>query len=171
MVRRAIFSLAIIGVLVGFACDTPEAPQSGSSSSFSSSLPKEKIPPTSQEDSTKNANEAIDSWMKLVDQGQYASAWDQTGAWLKQAAPKDAWVKQITAIRNAYGALISRKVKSTEYKTNVPRMPPGVYVNITYDSSFANVKDAYEEVGATYENGKWQPLGYYVGSKAAAHTK
>jgi hypothetical protein len=102
----------------------------------------------------------------LVDQGQYETCYEQTGAWLKQEVPKkDTWIKQITATRAAFGPLISRKVKNVEYKTNPLRMPPGVYVNITYDSSFANVKDAFEEVGATFDDGKWQPLGYYVGAK------
>jgi len=169
MVRRTIVSLAIAGMLGLYACDTPEAPQSSQSVSQSSSpfatIPKAKIPPTSKEDSTKNATGAIEAWLKLVDLGQYGTCWEQTGAWFKQGSHKDAWVKQMGAIRQAFGTLLSRKVKSVEYKTQIPRMPPGVYVNITYDSSFANVKDAYEEVGATYDDGKWQPLGYYVGAK------
>ena len=67
---------------------------------------------------------------------------------------------QIQAMRSAYGQLLSRKVKSVEYKTNMEGMPEGTYVTITWDSSFSNVKSTVEEIGATYDDDKWQPLGY-----------
>jgi hypothetical protein len=166
MISKAIVWLALLGMLAGYACDTPEAPSSSSSSAAAeAALPKDKLPPTSKEDSTKNATAAIDAWVKLVDEAQYPTAWEESGAWLKQVEGKDAWVKQIGAIRNAYGPLVSRTVKTVDYKSQIPRMPPGIYVTITYDSSFANVKDAYEEIGATYEDKQWRPLGYYVGAK------
>jgi hypothetical protein len=152
--------LVLLAVLGGYACDTPEAPQSSQSPQSQVVHDKAKIPPTTKEDSTKNATAAIEAWLKLLDQGQYATCWDQTGAWLKQADPKKQWVLQIQAMRSAYGQLLSRKVKSVEYKTNMEGMPEGTYVTITWDSSFSNVKSTVEEIGATYDDDKWQPLGY-----------
>ena len=80
--------MVLLAVLGGYACDTPEAPQSSQSPQSQVVHDKAKIPPTTKEDSTKNATAAIEAWLKLLDQGQYATCWDQTGAWLKQADPR-----------------------------------------------------------------------------------
>ena len=68
------------------------------------------------------------------------------------------------ALREAFGPLVSRTVKTTDYKTQIQDCW-GLHENITGMAALGNVKDAYEEIGATYNDGKWQPLGYYVETK------
>jgi hypothetical protein len=174
MVGRVVISAVLIATLCSvYACDTPEGPNSSSnSSSLNSSgsqtlyfADKTKIPPTSKDDSIKSATATVDAWLKLLDQGQYDVCWDQTGAWFHQITKKDDWAKQIKVIRSTFDPLISRKINSAKYVVSPKSAPEGVYVEISYDSSFGQVKDAEEDVSATYENGKWWPLGYSVTRK------
>ena len=61
--------MVLLAVLGGYACDTPEAPQSSQSPQSQVVHDKAKIPPTTKEDSTKNATAAIEAWLKLLDSG------------------------------------------------------------------------------------------------------
>jgi Protein of unknown function (DUF4019) len=160
MNRVTTLFFVLITVVLVQACDTPEGPSPSQSAPAVKAIPKEKIPPTSKEDSTKDATAAIDAWLKLLDAAQYATCWEQSSAWLKQNAKKDDWAGPIAARRKAFGDLVSRKTKGVVYRTSAPEMPPGIYVSLTYDTVFSNVKDGLEEVSATYEDGKWRPLGY-----------
>jgi hypothetical protein len=168
MKRIPILFLVFIGLVLSQACDTPEGPSSSPSAPAVKEIPKDKIPPTSKEDSTKDATAAIDGWLKLLDSGQYATCWDQSSGWLKQNAKKDVWAAPIAERRKAFGDLVSRTTKSVEYRTSAPEMPPGIYVSLIYDTEFSNVKDGLEEVSATYEDGKWRPLGYVLTETFAA---
>ena len=121
------------------------------------------LPLESQSVATLEATKVIEAWLKLLDQGKYAEAWDQTGKWFKDMAPKEAWCKQTAAIRTSFGPLVSRTFKQSSYATKMWKQPNAQYVTIQYDSVFHNQGKGLEEVTAIREaDGKWRSLGYYA---------
>ena len=111
----------------------------------------------------KQATAAVDVWVKVIDQGDYGAAYDQTGAQFKKMVGKDAWVKQITPYRGALGAVNSRKLESADYSGDIPDLQPGQYVLLKYKTSFKSMPNSHEEVTVQKEkDGVWRCLGYYV---------
>jgi hypothetical protein len=109
------------------------------------------------------ATKAVDAWVKLIDQGDYGQAYDQTGAQFKKMIGKDAWVQQVSPYRTALGKINSRKLESAEYSDSIPDLQAGQYVLIKYATAFTQKPDSHEEITAQKENdGVWRPLGYYV---------
>jgi hypothetical protein len=111
----------------------------------------------------KQATAAVDTWVKLIDQGDYGKAYDETGAQFKKMTGKDAWVKQITPYRGALGQVASRTVESAEYSESIPDLQPGQYVLLKYKTAFKSMPNSHEEITAQKEtDGVWRSLGYYV---------
>jgi len=109
------------------------------------------------------ATKMTDAWVKLIDQGNYSDAYDQTGDQFKKMVGKDAWVKQITPYRGALGPVNSRTLEKATYTDNIPGQPPSQYVIITYATSFKLKSDAHEEITTQKEgDGVWRSLGYYI---------
>ena len=107
------------------------------------------------------ASKVTEAWIKLIDQGSYGEAWDQTGAQLKTAFGRDAFIKQTEGFRNAFGPLNSRTLESASYNENASG--PGQFVIIRYTSSFKRRPAALEEITVQKEaDGVWRPLGYYL---------
>ena len=114
-------------------------------------------------DRTKAAQEAAEAWLKFVDSGDYSQSWIEASSSFKSHVTEKEWEQQIQAVRGPLGALISRKLKSAQYKTELPGAPDGEYVVIRYDSNFANKKDAIETVTPMLDkDGKWRVSGYYI---------
>ena len=114
-------------------------------------------------DKTKSAEQAAEAWLKFVDSGDYSQSWIQASSLFKSHVTEKEWEQQIQAARGPLGALISRKLKSAQYKTELPGAPDGEYVVIRYDSNFANKKDAIETVTPMLDkDGQWRVSGYYI---------
>ena len=115
------------------------------------------------QDKTQAAEAAAEAWLRLVDSGDYSQSWVDASSLFKSAVTEKDWYRQITASRAPLGALISRKLKSAEYKTELPGAPDGQYVVIQYKSSFANKKSAIETVTPMLDkNGQWRVSGYHI---------
>jgi hypothetical protein len=109
------------------------------------------------------ATKVVDAWVKLIDQGSYGEAYDQTGLQFKKIIDKDAWLKQVAAYRAALGPLDVRTLENASYTDDIPGQPSGQYVILTYKTSFKKKLDSHEEITAQKEDdGVWRSLGYYV---------
>jgi hypothetical protein len=109
------------------------------------------------------AEGAASNWLKLVDSGNYAQSWDDTGNVLKANVARDQWQELLARNRAPLGALISRKLKSAEYTTQLPGAPDGQYVVLQYESSFEHKNSASETVTpALDKDGKWRVCLYTV---------
>ncbi len=98
-----------------------------------------------------------------MDHGKVAESWDTAAQYFKDAAGKEPWSKSIKAARGPLGAVKSRKVKSTEYRTKVPGAPDGEYVVIQYTTAFENKDSAVETVTPMLDKDNvWRVSGYYV---------
>ena len=109
------------------------------------------------------AEGAASNWLKLVDAGNYAQSWEDTGNVLKANVAKDQWLEVLSRNRGPLGALISRKLTSAEYTTQVPGAPDGQYVVLQYESSFEHKSSVSETVTPMLDkDGTWRVCLYVV---------
>ena len=114
-------------------------------------------------DSEKEAVKAAESWLGLVDEGEYGKSWDQSAELFRAALSKKKWEQSLNVARKPLGELVVRKVKSTKYATSLPGAPDGEYVVIQFTTSFTNKNSAIETVTPMKDpDGVWRVSGYYV---------
>jgi hypothetical protein len=109
------------------------------------------------------AQAAAESWLKLVDDGKYAASWEQAAKVFKGAVTQDDWGKLVGGVRAPLGKLVSRKLKSREFKEKLPGAPDGKYFVIQYDTVFENKASAVETVTPMADpDGAWRVSGYFI---------
>ena len=116
-----------------------------------------------QDKSTQQAEKAAQSWLLLVDKGDYSASYDEASSFFKSAVTREQWEKALTASRGSFGKPLSRKLKSSEFKTSLPGAPDGKYVVMQFEASFENKKAAVETVTPMLDkDGEWRVSGYFV---------
>ena len=114
-------------------------------------------------DPQEEAVKAAESWLGLVDVGEYGTSWDQSAELFKAVVSKGKLEQSLNSARKPLGELISRKVISTKYATSLPGAPDGEYVVIQFTTRFTNKKSAIETVTPMKDpDGAWRVSGYYV---------
>ncbi len=117
-------------------------------------------PGTKAEDA---AQAAAESWLGLVDQGEYAASWDQAAGLFKGAVSAAQWAQGAAGVRGPLGKVISRKVRSRQLAEKLPGAPDGKYVVIQFDTVFENKATAVETVTPMLDpDGAWRVSGYFV---------
>lgn len=130
-------------------------------------------PSVAADDPEDAAQAAAESWLRLVDDGNYAASWEQAARMLKGAVKPAEWSQMAGGVRTPIGKLVSRRLKSREY---TPKMPTtrvvggkvytwgeGRYVVIQYDSVFANKASAVETVIPMADpDGVWRVSAYSI---------
>jgi len=98
---------------------------------------------------------AIQTWLGLMDSGQYAESWRLASEGFRALVTEDEWVSKGESIRKPLGKLLFRKVEKTE--------PNGQYLIAKFDSSFEGLKAASETVTFAMEsNGQRRAAGYLI---------
>jgi serine/threonine protein kinase len=114
-------------------------------------------------DARRNALQAAQAWLALIDQGKYAEGWDATAACYKNVVRKEDFAKPLGALRAPLGKMNSRELKSEQYAAQLPAAPDGQYVVIQFTTEFENKKSAVETVTPMLEkDGRWRVSGYYL---------
>jgi hypothetical protein len=109
------------------------------------------------------AQAAAESWLKLVDQGDYDASWEQAARMFKASVTKAQWAQACAAARGPLGKLLSRKVKSRTFADSLPGAPPGKYVVIQFEATYAARASAVETVTPMLDpDGAWRVSGYFV---------
>jgi hypothetical protein len=119
------------------------------------------------------AQGAAESWLRIVDGGDYAASWGQAARMLKGAVSQAEWSQMVGGVRTPLGKLVSRKLKSRQYTQKMPTTRvvggkvytwgDGRYVVIEYDSVFANRASAVETVIPMADpDGAWRVSAYSV---------
>jgi hypothetical protein len=109
------------------------------------------------------ATKAAETWLKLIDAGEYRASHEQAGSLFRNAVTEEQWTQKVGAVREPLGPLASRKLKTAGYYTSLPGAPDGQYVVIQYDSSFAHKQSAVETITPMLEkDGGWRVSGYYI---------
>ena len=105
---------------------------------------------------------AAKAWLALVDKGQVGQAWESSASFMKAAAPKQQFINQVKPIRDAFGKVLSRNLKSKQFTRSVPGAPDGEYVIIQFDTVFEKKKDAVETITPMKDKGQWRVSGYFI---------
>jgi len=121
------------------------------------------MPALANETAEKRAMEASDTWLKLIDNSQYAKSWETAAELFKNAVGKEQWNQSLNAVRKPLGKVMKRTVRSKQYTTSLPGAPDGEYVVIQYETFFENKKSSVETVTLMLDmDGKWRVSGYYI---------
>jgi len=120
--------------------------------------------PTSPAEGPEDAAQAAaESWLKLVDAGQFGESWEGAAAFFRGAVTREHWVQTAGGVRGPLGELVSRKVTSRHYTEQLPGAPDGKYVVLQFDAVFENKASAVETVTPMLdEDGVWRVSGYFV---------
>lgn len=102
--------------------------------------------------------------MQLVDANRTGEVWDGASTVMKQAVPKDEFVRQITIDRNRLGAVSGRAnpvVTRSQGQAGTP-VPAGLYLNVQSATRFANQPQAVRELVSFRldEDKVWRVSGY-----------
>jgi hypothetical protein len=123
--------------------------------------------PTSSDPASSEAvsagTSAAESWLKLVDDGQYDVSWTHAASVFRGAVTSEGWSKAVGGVRGQMGKLVSRKLASANFTTSVPGGRDGKYVIIQYHTSFENKAAAVETVTPMQDaDGSWRVAGYFI---------
>ncbi len=111
----------------------------------------------------KAAEESAQSWLALVDNGDYGQSWEQASSFFKSKVSRDQWEKAMQQARAPLGKPINRTLMGSMYQTELPNAPKGEYVVIQYKTNFSNTGTAIETITPMLDkDGKWRVSGYYV---------
>jgi hypothetical protein len=117
-------------------------------------------PPEKAEDA---AQAAAESWLDLLDAGNYAESWKEAAEIFKGAITEADWVRMARGVRGPLGKVLSRKLKSRQYTEKLPGAPDGKYVVIQYDTVFEHKAEAVETVTPAMDpDGMWRVSGYFI---------
>ncbi|MCB2187711.1 MAG: DUF4019 domain-containing protein [Deltaproteobacteria bacterium] len=105
---------------------------------------------------------AAESWLKLVDEGDYAGSWQQAAEYLRGAITEDQWVQSLQGVRSPLGKVLARKVKDMTHHTSLPGAPDGEYVVIQFSTSYQHKAAALETVTCLLDQAAWRVAGYYI---------
>ncbi len=117
----------------------------------------------SHKELTEEGVMSAESWLQMVDAGQYEESWDESSEVFKSAVSRAGWGQSLNSVRMPLGDLVSREVKSAQYATSLPGAPDGEYVVVQFTTVFSHKKSAIETVTPMKDpDGVWRISGYYI---------
>lgn len=106
---------------------------------------------------------SANEWLLMVDEGDYENSWNNAASYFKERITIHGWKKAAASARKPLGKLLSRKLKSKTFVTQLPSSPKGEYEVIQFESSFKNKKYAIETITPMLDTDKkWRVSGYYI---------
>jgi len=106
---------------------------------------------------------AAEKWLLLIDRSDVEESWNQAAELFKNALTVEKWQESLAPVQALTGKLISRKLKSKRYATELPGAPDGEYVVIEYETAFEKKRNGTETVVPMKDpDGVWRVSGYFV---------
>lgn len=128
------------------------------------------IPAHADDTAKTEAVAAMEKWLGLVDDGEFAKSWKEASGDFKKAVPEKTWEASVALARAPLGKLESRKLASALEQSQIPApdgtIVKGDFVIAQFNTSFKNLAYAVETVTFVKEGGTWRASGYYVRPKA-----
>jgi serine/threonine protein kinase len=98
---------------------------------------------------------AVESWLAVMDGGNYAQSWDAAAQYFQKTITKAEWIERSQSARQPQGKVISRQLRTAR------RFGPRFIVK--FDTVFAGLKAAVETVTFSREpDGQWRAIGYLI---------
>jgi lysyl-tRNA synthetase class 2 len=118
---------------------------------------------TSNEAAEQSALKAAENWLALIDKNDAEESWNQAASLFKNALTIEGWKDSLSPVQALTGKIISRRLKSKKYATELPGAPDGEYVVIEYETSFEKKKNSVETIVPMKDaDGEWRISGYFV---------
>jgi hypothetical protein len=115
------------------------------------------------QDAEDKARFAAEQWIVLVDDGQYDQSWTEASKMFQSTTTKEDWNKKAQGERDSLGSRLARKLKEIKPMNSVKGLPAGQYVQVKYQSSYSNKKQALETIVAILEgDGNWRVASYSI---------
>lgn len=115
------------------------------------------------DDPVTAAESAAQTWLALLDRGDYSQSWSTAAKPLRDSISESQWTSRIAAVRAPLGGLKSRKVLSARFERTLPGAPDGEYVVIQFSTTFEHKAAATETVTPMKDaDGRWHVSGYYI---------
>jgi opacity protein-like surface antigen len=109
------------------------------------------------------AKQAAQSWLALVDRGDYGPSWQEASSFFQSKVSKADWEQALRQVRAPLGAAGSRTLLGAQYQTELPNVPKGEYVILQYKTEFAGRGKVIETITSMLDkDGKWRVSGYFV---------
>lgn len=121
--------------------------------------------------STQSVAHAAQSWLALVDAGEYGQSWNDVAQYLKKRITKNQWVAQLQQARMPLGAVKSRRLAGTQFKNALPGLPAGRYAAVRYTTNFEKVPASTEVVAMVFEQGRWRVMAYLPRARIVGQAK
>jgi predicted Ser/Thr protein kinase len=132
---------------------------------FQQGRPAASASPASHPDSKAEtaALSAVQTWLSLMDNGNYGESWETAGDSFHGAIAKADWVAKSGTIRQPLGKVLSRTLSTMEHLSTLPGMPDGSYFTARFETAFDNLKPASETVTfARANDGQWKAIAYLI---------
>lgn len=109
------------------------------------------------------ATVAAESWLEILDAGEYKRTWAEAASVFKSAINEEGWVGMVGPIREPLGEVESRELIRAVYSASLPNAPEGEYVVIQYKTDYKNKKGAVETITPMLDtDGQWRVSGYFM---------
>jgi hypothetical protein len=111
-----------------------------------------------KESEEKTAEKAAQTWMALLDSGQFEKSYEHLGAETQKTMTRENWVTYLDKTRKPLGQISSRKlIKTEDEKSTTAAVNKSVVLR--YESSYRNQKPIVEEFAVMQEpDGNWRVI-------------
>jgi len=110
----------------------------------------------------KETRTAALHWLRLVDAGNYAQAYEQMPARLRASTTDAQFLRSMEGRRVPFGKVLSRVFIGAAFTRKLTGSPDGRYESILFRTSFEHKKLAAERVILSYEASGWRVVDYRV---------
>ena len=109
------------------------------------------------------ADREAQSWLNLIDAGEYGRSWETSSAFFRAAVSEAGWIAAVQAARKPFGACIQREQTGRQEATSLPGAPDGDYLILLFTTNFASKKAARETLTLMREpDRQWRVAGYFI---------
>ena len=107
--------------------------------------------------------EAAEDFLYLVDAEEYEQSWESSSRLMREKIFLEVWNERISAMRDKFGSLNSRKQDDVSFSDFAENAPDGQYLTFTYASSFEKKSSATETINLMLEeDDRWRVVGYFI---------
>ena len=121
------------------------------------------LQPSAADTPESAAQAAAETWLGLLDRGDYAKSWDAAAKVFRDSISQSQWMARASAVLGPLGTVKSRRLGSARFARSLPGAPDGEYVVIQFATSFEHKAEATETVTPMKDpDGQWRVSGYVV---------
>ncbi|MEO5586721.1 MAG: DUF4019 domain-containing protein [Novosphingobium sp.] len=101
-------------------------------------------------------------WLALLDGARWEESWRATATLFRSQLPAAQWSATIRPVREPFGRVLSRTLKSVTKASALPGAPAGEYEVLQFETAFAHKSGAIETITLVREPSGWKVAGYFV---------